>query len=122
MEGNLIELLTLQNYGNRTRPILVLLSKEFFFFNINSVKVPGTQGAFQVLKNHAPIVSSLEEGKVQIVTAGGGYRYFDIESGAIKESNEAGKTLVFAIQAGFIEVLNNEISLLVTGVENGLNG
>ena len=96
--------------------------KEIFSGNINSVKVPGTQGAFQVLKNHAPIVSSLEEGKVQIVTAGGGYRYCDIESGAIKESNEAGKTLVFAIQAGFIEVLNNEISLLVTGVENGLNG
>ncbi|MCB0585077.1 MAG: F0F1 ATP synthase subunit epsilon [Phaeodactylibacter sp.] len=96
--------------------------KEIFQGNINSVKVPGSQGAFQVLNNHAPIVSSLEEGKVSIVTAGGGYRYFDIESGAIKESNEAGKTLVFDIKSGFIEVLNNEISLLVTGVENGLNG
>ena len=40
MEGNLIELLTLQNYGNRTRPILVLLSKEFFFFNLRSKKIP----------------------------------------------------------------------------------
>ncbi|MCB9292947.1 MAG: F0F1 ATP synthase subunit epsilon [Lewinellaceae bacterium] len=96
--------------------------KEIFHGSINSVKVPGSQGAFQVLKNHAPIVSSLEEGKVSIVTAGGGYRYFDIESGAIKESQEEGRTLTFTIQGGFIEVLNNEISLLVTGVENGLNG
>ncbi|MCB0565172.1 MAG: F0F1 ATP synthase subunit epsilon [Phaeodactylibacter sp.] len=96
--------------------------KEIFHGNINSVKVPGSQGAFQVLKNHAPIVSSLDEGKVSIVTAGGGHRYFDLESGAIKESQEAGKTLVFTIQSGFIEVLNNEVSLLVVGVENGLNG
>ena len=96
--------------------------KEIFHGNINSVKVPGSQGAFQVLKNHAPIVSSLDEGKVSIVTAGGGYRYFDQESGAIKESQEAGKTLVFTIQSGFIEVLNDEVSLLVVGVENGLNG
>ncbi len=95
--------------------------KEIFNGNINSVKVPGTQGAFQVLKNHAPIVSSLDEGTVTIVTAGGGYRYYDQESGAIKESTEAGKTLSFHIQGGFIEVLNNEISLLVTGVENGIN-
>lgn len=95
--------------------------KEIFHGNINSVKVPGSQGAFQVLKNHAPIVSSLEEGKVTIVTAGGGFRFFDEESGAIKESKEAGKTLIFTIQSGFIEVLNNEISLLVVGAKNGLD-
>ena len=96
--------------------------KEVFHGDINSVKVPGSQGAFQVLKNHAPIVSSLEAGTVTIVTAGGGYRYFEQESGAIEENTEAGRTLVFTIQGGFIEVLHNEISLLVTGVENGLNG
>lgn len=95
--------------------------KEIFHGDINSVKVPGTQGAFQVLNNHAPIVSSLDEGKVTIVTAGGGYRYFDQESGAIRESKEAGKILDFHISGGFIEVLGNEISLLVTGVKNGLN-
>ena len=42
MEGNLIELLTLQNYGNRTRPILVLLSKEFFFSTFDQKKSPFT--------------------------------------------------------------------------------
>lgn len=80
------------------------------------MKVPGTLGQFQVLKNHAPIVSSLEEGVVYIVTAGGEYRYFDEESNSIKTDNETGRTITFKIGGGFIEVLNNEISLLVKGV------
>lgn len=95
--------------------------KELFQGEITTVKVPGSQGEFQVLKNHAPIVSSLEEGKVSIVTAAGEYRYFDVESGAVKKNNEPGKTIQFHINRGFIEVLNDEISLLVTGVreDNG---
>lgn len=63
-----------------------------------SVTVPGTDGQFQVLNNHAPIVSSLAEGKVKIVKGGG-------------------EDMIFTIQKGFIEVLNNEVSLLVQGVE-----
>ncbi len=92
--------------------------KEVFKGTIKSVKVPGTLGQFQVLKNHAPIVSSLEEGVVYIVTAGGEYRYFDEESNSIKTGNETGRTITFQIGGGFIEVLHNEVSLLVKGVKN----
>jgi F-type H+-transporting ATPase subunit epsilon len=99
--------------------IVLTPDKEIFRGAINSVKVPGTQGEFQVLKNHAPIVSSLEEGKISIVTAGGDYRYFDQESGAVKDGSEAGKTITLHISGGFIEVLNDEISLLLTGVKQG---
>ncbi|MCB0569197.1 MAG: hypothetical protein KDC66_05520 [Phaeodactylibacter sp.] len=99
--------------------IVLTPDKEIFRGEINSVKVPGTLGEFQVLKNHAPIVSSLEEGKITIVTAGGEYRYFDEESGSIKVDTEAGRTVVFHINGGFVEVLKNEISLLATGVRNG---
>lgn len=84
---------------------------------ITSVKVPGTLGEFQILKNHAPIVSSLEAGKVHIVTAKGAYRYFDEESGTIKTEDEAGKAITFTVNGGFVEVLNDEISLLVTGLK-----
>jgi len=92
--------------------------KEIFHGNIKSVKVPGTLGQFQVLNNHAPIVSSLEEGVVYIVTAGSEYRYFDEESNTIKVGNETGRTITFKTSGGFIEVLNNEVSLLVKGVRN----
>lgn len=66
--------------------------------SIISVKVPGTLGEFQILKNHAPIVSSLEAGKVTL----------KLEDGSEK---------VFTIEKGFVEVLKNEISLLVQGVQ-----
>lgn len=60
------------------------------------MKVPGTEGQFVILNNHAPIVSSLAAGEVTIKTAG--------------------QVLTYAINGGFVEVINNEVSLLVTGV------
>ena len=71
--------------------------KEVFKGEITSVKVPGSGGQFQVLKNHAPVVSALSKGNVTI-------------------AKTDGSKLVFGIEKGFIEVLNNEISLLVQGV------
>jgi F-type H+-transporting ATPase subunit epsilon len=68
--------------------------KEIFEGAIKSVKVPGTDGQFQVLRNHAPIVASLAVGDVTLV-------------------KENGEKMVFPIKSGFIEVLNNEVSLLV---------
>lgn len=72
--------------------------KAIFSGAITSVKVPGTLGQFQVLRNHAPIVSSLEEGQITIKKQGGEVMNFEIEN-------------------GFIEVINNEVSLLVQGVK-----
>ncbi len=72
--------------------------KEIYQGPITSVKVPGTGGEFQVLENHAPIVSSLDEGNVTII-------------------KEDGEKMAFHIMKGFVEVLNNEISLLVQGAK-----
>ncbi len=94
--------------------------KEIFSGNITSVKVPGTNGEFQVLKNHAPIVASLDKGKVEIVTSAGEHRVLDVETGAVSTRDEAGRTIRLQVKGGFIEVLKNEISLLVTGASNGL--
>lgn len=95
--------------------------REIFQGTVTSVKVPGTLGEFQILKNHAPIVSSLEPGVIHVVTAQGEYRYFDEESGEIKMAQEPGKALDFRIAGGFVEVLNNEISLLVQGVREKID-
>ncbi|MCB0654952.1 MAG: ATP synthase F1 subunit epsilon [Saprospiraceae bacterium] len=80
---------------------LVVLTpeREVFRGPIKSVKVPGTAGQFEVLTGHAPIVSSLRDGDVRIITA-------------------TGEKKVFGILNGFIEVLNNEVSLLVRGVDS----
>ncbi len=90
--------------------------RKVFSGPIASVKVPGTRGEFQVLKNHAPIVSSLEAGQITLVTESGEYRYFDEGSGKLEIASEAGRKIKYQIQGGFVEVLDNEVSLLVTGL------
>ncbi len=78
---------------------LVVLTpeKEVYTGSIKSVKVPGTNGQFEVLNGHAAIVAALGEGEVRII-----------------EDNGSKKT--FNIEKGFIEVLKNEVALLVQGV------
>lgn len=75
---------------------LTILSpeKEIFSGAVKSVKVPGTVGYFQMLENHAPIVSSLQKGEVSIVKADG-------------------EKMTFPVEGGFVECLNNEVSLLI---------
>lgn len=60
---------------------------------IRSVRVPGQKGSFQVLKDHAPIVSTLENGPVIIV-------------------DHAGNEIRYQINGGVIEVKMNKIILL----------
>ena len=61
---------------------------------VESVLVPGMLGSFQVLVNHAPIISTLGTGKVKVVTA-------------------EGETLTYNTVDGVIEVLNNKAIILV---------
>lgn len=64
---------------------------------VNGVKLPGTQGSFEVKANHAPIVSTLEKGKVLVRKANGDTTY--------------------SISGGFVEVNNNKLTLLAESVE-----
>ena len=100
--------------------IVLTRDKEIFEGTILSVKVPGVLGQFQVLKNHAPIVSALEDGKVEIVTADGEYKYFNEETGELETANESGHKINFHITGGFVEVLNNNVSLLVQGLKKAI--
>ncbi len=79
---------------------LVILTpdKELFQGKVTSVNVPAIGGRFEVLHGHAPIVAALGNGEVRYQLAKGEKRSIKIEQ-------------------GFIEVLRNEVSLLVSGVE-----
>lgn len=75
--------------------IVLTPEAELFSGEVTSVKVPGISGKFEILNNHAPIVSALNEGQIRIV------------------AND-GKVLNFDINQGFVEVIQNEVSLMVT--------
>jgi F-type H+-transporting ATPase subunit epsilon len=50
---------------------------------VSKVSLPGTMGRFMVLKDHAPLISSLEEGRIMFVS-GGVDENVDIESGFVE--------------------------------------
>ena len=60
---------------------------------VESVLVPGTMGQFEILTNHAPIISSLGVGEVVYTTADGKH--------------------TIEIAGGFVEVQKNKVSLCV---------
>lgn len=48
------------------------------------IQLPGTGGLFEIMENHAPIISSLSEGKIRVVTAESEEKLFDIKAGVAK--------------------------------------
>ena len=48
------------------------------------VQLPGTGGLFEILENHAPIISSLQRGVLRLVDAENREQSFDIRGGVVK--------------------------------------
>jgi F-type H+-transporting ATPase subunit epsilon len=88
---------------------LEIVSPEATLFSgeIESVTVPGTTGSFQMLNNHAPIVSTLKEG---IVTISGKMDLDD--SVQNKFEKQDANTTLFEISSGTVEMRNNKLILL----------
>ena len=60
---------------------IVSPEKEIFDGEVNSVTLPGAMGSFTILPQHAPIVSSLKEGKLSYVTDDNEECTLDIQGG-----------------------------------------
>jgi len=63
---------------------IITPDKKVFDGDIKSVRVPGKKGSFQVLKDHAPIISTLEKGSVITVDQEGFQKIFEISGGVIE--------------------------------------
>ena len=51
------------------------------------IQLPGTSGLFEILNNHAPIISALKKGTVRLVTELNETQTFDIRGGVVKGQN-----------------------------------
>jgi F-type H+-transporting ATPase subunit epsilon len=73
--------------------------KEIFKGDATQVKLPGTDGGMEILKDHAPLISTLGKGTLSV-------------NGTQGNKN-------FIVDGGVVEVLNNNITILVeTVLEN----
>ena len=66
---------------------IITPEKTVFSGEIRLVQVPGTKGSFEILHNHAPIISSLQEGTVRYITHEGQEKTVDIHGGVIEAKN-----------------------------------
>lgn len=64
-----------------------------FSGDIKLIKVPGSNGSFEVMNNHAPIISTLQEGDLKIVT-------------------EDNQSQIIKIKGGVVQVLKNQVIVL----------
>ena len=75
--------------------------------DVESILFPGSHGDFQVLNNHAPIVSTLTKGKVKIIGK------ISIEEGVKDKFEYTDKETILDIESGTVEMNNNQVTLLV---------
>jgi len=77
---------------------IVTPNKVVFSGDVTSFSAPGVIGGFQVLRNHAPLLSNIAVGEVKLTDAGG------IE-------------FRFATSGGFVEVHENKLVMLAETAE-----
>jgi F-type H+-transporting ATPase subunit epsilon len=72
---------------------IITPEKKVFAGDVDAVKLPGADGSFGILKNHAPLIATLKKGIVKI-------------------TDNTKKIENFEINGGVVEVLNNKITVL----------
>ena len=76
---------------------IITPDKKVYEGQVKLVKVPGSKGSFEILNNHAPIISILDKGEVKII-------------------DSKDKTEIFDIGGGVIEVKQNNIIILAESI------
>ena len=75
---------------------IITPDRKGFAGEVTSAQFPGADGLFEVLNNHAPLISALQAGSINVNSATG------------RES--------FRIEGGVVEVLRNNVIVLAEGV------
>ncbi|HQV55592.1 MAG: ATP synthase F1 subunit epsilon [Chitinophagaceae bacterium] len=71
--------------------------KKLYSGEVYGVQMPGISGSFEVLDRHAPLVSALKAGRLKVL------------------KDKQNQIVNFDIKGGFVEVLNNKVTVLVEG-------
>ncbi|MFA9290343.1 MAG: F0F1 ATP synthase subunit epsilon [Solirubrobacteraceae bacterium] len=86
--------------------------KKIFSGSVDSVIVPGKNGSFQMLNNHAPIVSVLGKGKIEIFTKNSTINPQELDS-LFVQSLENSSIYTIAVDSGVIELNKNKLIILI---------
>jgi F-type H+-transporting ATPase subunit epsilon len=76
---------------------IITPDKSVFQGEVKLVQLPGSKGSFSILKNHAPIISTLEKGILRIVTQNNEEKLFEVDGGVVE--NKSNKIIVLVESA-----------------------
>jgi len=74
--------------------------KKLYSGDVYGVQMPGISGSFEVLDKHAPLISALKPGRIKVL------------------KDKQNHLAYFDVQGGFVEVLNNKVTVLVEGASS----
>jgi F-type H+-transporting ATPase subunit epsilon len=77
---------------------IVTPEKSAFSGNVESFSAPGTSGGFQILRDHAPFLTTISVGEVKL-------------------RDESGNEMVYSTSGGFVEVSMNNVTFLADTIE-----
>jgi len=78
---------------NQMRLEIITPEKTLYRSEVNLVQLPGIDGSFEILTNHAPLISVLKEGKIKV-------------------QDDQKQTHFFEVKGGVVEVLHNKVLVL----------
>ena len=73
---------------------IITPSKKVYSGQVTLVQLPGSKGSFEILNHHAPIISTLEKGRIKVIEESGKVLYFEVEGGIVE--NNDNKIIVLA--------------------------
>ena len=76
---------------------IVTPSENIFSGEIKLIQLPGSNGSFELLENHAPIVSTLNKGIIRIITKDGRDKTFEIGGGVLEAAENKVTALVESV-------------------------
>ncbi len=90
---------------------IITPEEEIFKGEADAVQLPGKDGMFQILDNHAPMISTLAEGTVKI-DLHDSYKKMDSVSGKLETDPSTDQILRLPIKGGVAEVSDNKVIVL----------
>ncbi len=76
---------------------IITPNEKVFEGEVKLIQLPGSKGGFEILKNHAPIISTLEKGTIKIQDENSKEQLFEVDGGVIE--NKANKIIVLVESA-----------------------
>ena len=63
---------------------IITPDKKIFSGEVSLLQLPGTNGSFEILKDHAPIISTLAKGKIKLIDSEKTTQFIEINSGVVE--------------------------------------